>query len=158
MNRKIYYSNCNCNGWTTSSKETKPSLLHGNTMKLFCQRANDDFMALWITSSSYKFHTIALLFQLNWFVVFLLLISNRNNQTNRWSSFFSTLMLTWFLIWNAQTVSGIIQLSAPAATLKGFIFTKTLFGGFEFDHQNIVSKCFPWQQERWMPMAEQIGS
>ena len=29
-----------------------PPPFHGNTMKLFCQRANDDFMALWITALS----------------------------------------------------------------------------------------------------------
>ena len=28
--------------------------VHGNTMKLFCQRANDDFMALWITALYYS--------------------------------------------------------------------------------------------------------
>ena len=28
--------------------------VHGNTMKLFCQRANDDFVALWITALYYS--------------------------------------------------------------------------------------------------------
>ena len=30
-------------------KNPSQALLHGNTMKLFCQRANDDFMAFRIT-------------------------------------------------------------------------------------------------------------
>ena len=33
--------------------QAKPKRFHGNTMKLFCQLANDDFMALWITALHY---------------------------------------------------------------------------------------------------------
>ena len=34
--------------------QAKPKRFHGNTMKLFCQLANDDFMALWITALYYS--------------------------------------------------------------------------------------------------------